>query len=166
MMKKLILAGACVALLSSCNGTKKTETVIVNEQISTATSTNDSLITEVDQYFATFIPTEVTTMVVGKDEFAEKFNPARTMDNAPTIVDFETYRVGAIVVPETAKETSIVLDDISIVDRKLVVNYSINQQGEDRSFTILPVKLFQYSLQLDIDSVSFVNNNTTKTYAK
>lgn len=167
MIKKILTVAAIVTLVTSCGGVNKTENT--KEATNTPEQKTEmpvQLIKDVDNYFATFKPKDVEVLVLGKQEFETKFNGAATMQAKPTEVDFTAHKVGAIVMPETNFETDILINKTSIEGRKLIIDYSTQTKGEKRSFTIVPIKLFQYGIMLDIDSVSFVKDGVKTNLLK
>ncbi len=167
MMRKFLTATLIVALFASCGGSSSKNTTESKEQEKpTVAARPTKLIDEIDGYFVTYKPKMVEVLIQNEADWNANFNVAKTMDNQPTTVDFGMHKVGVIVAPETDIETDIVIDNTSIKDRKLVVEYSINTKGEKQSFTIVPMKAFLYSITQDIDSVSFVNKGITTTLPK
>lgn len=166
MMKKILTATLVVALFASCGSSSKNTTENKDQEKPYVTARPTKLIDEIDGYFVTYKPKMVEVLIQNEEEWNANFGVAKTMDNQPTTVDFGMHKVGAIVAPETDVETDIIIDNTSIQDRKLVVEYSINAKGEKRSFTIVPMKAFLYSITQDIDSVSFVNKGVTTTLPK
>lgn len=167
-MRKFLTATLIVALFTSCGGSSsKNATESKEHDKSSTVAQPTKLINEIGGYFVTYEPNNLVEVLIQDEiEWNANFGVAKTMDNQPTTIDFSIHKVGAIVAPTTDVETNIVIDNASIKDRKLVVEYSINTKGEKRSFTIVPMKAFFYNITQDIDSVSFVTKGVATTLPK
>ncbi|MBK5722527.1 hypothetical protein JGH11_16760 [Dysgonomonas sp. Marseille-P4677] len=114
---------------------------------------------DVEDYFFVGKVDDSKVFLLNEADFERYFQPAKTMTNRPTEVDFDMERMGAIVLPETKNNTNILLDSAYLSGRKLNIVYSINQESVKRSFSIVPSKVFTFEASLDVDSVVFRNGN-------
>lgn len=115
--------------------------------------------TDVDGYFFASKVDSLTVFMLNKADFERYFHPARTMTNRSTEIDFDMQRVGAIVLPETKNNVSILLDSVYAIGNRLNIVYSIKQEPDERSSTIIPYRSLVFDASLDVDSVTFRNGN-------
>lgn len=114
----------------------------------------------VDGYFTTLRPNATTTLVLDKVAFEENFKPAATMNNLPTIINFDTDRAIAIVLPETRREVGIIIDSSYMEANVLHISYTIDKGKEERSFSMIPCKVYSFDANLGINAVNFNNGES------
>jgi hypothetical protein len=127
----------------------------------TDTAFTDIKVNEVEGYFVTQRSNEPRALILDELGFNKYFHVAKTMTNVPTKIDFNTKKVGAVILPETDFRTTIVINSISLSGKTLVVDYSVNRDKEKQSFTIIPSKAFTLDSDLAVDVVIFKNGNNT-----
>lgn len=138
----LILGG----LSTSCNS-KENNKDVPNTKVEAQnepTKTDTNLINPFDNYFATSKVTANTELSLDSAQFAKDFQFAATMNNKPATINFAKEKVGAIVLPETAFDTEIILDSNFVKNDTLHVVYKIEQGKNENTYTTVPVKLFSY----------------------
>lgn len=159
MNKILFLAVISAFILSSCSS-KTPQPIDEGEKASTENTieTEPSIqLYPVDGYFSTVKLTEPKVYILDQATFEKNFQPAKTMENSPTEINFDMEKVGAIVLPETPFETTITIDSTSLYNKTLHIYYSINKGQEKRTFTIIPTEIFTFDAEVDAASVSFDN---------
>ena len=140
-------------LTVSCTSNKQPEP---QTNIEVATITEAVTLKSVENYFSVLKPTEKKELILtDSTEFSASFNPAATMGNIPTKIDFSKEKIGAIILPETEFETTINIDSAYVLDRTLNIVYTITKGGEKRSFTIVPCRVFAFDKNIDEVDVVF-----------
>jgi hypothetical protein len=166
-MKKVFYVTMSLALLLVSCTTKTQQPKDVEEPMEVSTIEKVEVpLKPVENYFSIIKPTEKVELVLDSVSFYQNFNPAATMTNRPTIIDFDKEMGGAIILPATEFETTIKIDSSYIANNVLNIVYSVVQNDEKRSFTIVPVKVFTFDKRLDINSVVFKNGESIVTVAK
>ena len=153
-MKKNIFLLATLVVLglsTSCNSKEKeksnsdsTSTASVETEVQ-SNKPEYSFINPFDNYFAVNKVKSNTELSLDSIQFTKEFQFAATMNNSPMNINFQKEKVGAIVLPETAYETTIVLDTNFVKNDTLHVVYTINQGKDANTFTTIPVQLFTYN---------------------
>ncbi|WP_051697671.1 hypothetical protein [Prevotella sp. 10(H)] len=170
-MKSVLYFTIVTLSLTACNQNKnnvpKSDPVIESTlDISQAEDTNSIELTDIEGYFSVKKVTEPEVMILNNQpDFDKHFKPAKTMDNRISMVDFDMQKAGAIVLPETKNEVTISLDSSYLVDKTLNITYSIMQESTDRSFTIIPLKIFAFDSTIGIDTVVFHNGNNIQKFS-
>ncbi|GAB6120883.1 putative periplasmic lipoprotein [Dysgonomonas termitidis] len=170
-MRTILSVAALSLLVSACIQNKSNDIPKNDPAMETSAAGNDSQylkdieLTDVDGYFSTKRVTAPEVMLLNETDFDKHFHPAKTLDNVLTMIDFDTQRVGAIILPETKNAVTISLDSPYIEGRTLNIVYSIMQESSERSFTIAPVKVFTFDASLNIDSVAFLNGDSVVKFA-
>lgn len=148
MRKGVYLIVGLLILTTACTS-KKEQQVDVKEKTKKEKTSKEpmvySFIRPFENYFATSKVSKNTELSLDSIQFENKFHFAATMDNKPVKINFQHERVGAIVLPETAFDTEIVLDTNFVKNDTLHVLYTIKTGQEKRSFTTVPVQLFSYN---------------------
>lgn len=169
---KTILYFAAMSLLISACGQNKSNDIPKSAPVVNASQSESNLqnlknveLTDVDGYFSTKRVTSPEVMLLNEMDFDKHFHPAKTLDNVLTLIDFDTQRAGAIILPETKNDVTISLDSSYLKGRTLNIVYSIMQESAERSFTITPAKIFTFDASLSIDSVAFYNGNSIVKFA-
>lgn len=120
-MKKILLAMAAVAILSSCGNSKNAVAYSIAQN-----------------YFVnnTFGNKEVETLKIDtQSEFNRVFGTATTMSSRPTTIDFSKQSVLAIVAPASNKEITIRIKALeTTLTNGILVKYTIDE-GKDLGYT-------------------------------
>lgn len=120
-MKKILLAVAAVAILSSCGNSKNAVAYSIAQN-----------------YFVnnTFDNKEVETLKIDtQSEFNKVFGTATTMSSRPTTIDFSKQSVLAIVAPASNKEITIRIKALeTTLTNGILVKYTIDE-GKDLGYT-------------------------------
>jgi len=163
-MKKYFYFLLLISLLSlscSSNSTKKEPESVMGACPDTSSDIDvirrSVQLNPLDGYFSVYRPSATTAYILDESNFSKNFHPATTMDNRPRVIDFSVEEVGAIVLPETQYDTEIILDSAYVTERIMHIIYKVNEGVEKRSFSTIPVKLFTFDLDLNVDSISFEN---------
>ncbi|MDR1501925.1 MAG: hypothetical protein LBT43_05660 [Prevotella sp.] len=170
-MKTMLYFAALSLLVSACGQNKSNDIPKSAPDVNVSQSENDFQnvknveLTDVDGYFSTKRVTSPEVMLLNETDFDKHFHPAKTLDNVLTTIDFDTQRVGAIILPETRNDVTISLDSSYLKGRTLSIVYSIMRESAERSFTITPVKVFTFDASLNIDSVAFYNGDSIVKFA-
>lgn len=114
-------------------------------------------INTVDYYFSKQKPSKPLGIVLNESNFDEYFGTAKTNKNQPTVVDFSTQNVAAIILPETYYTTTVTLVDAYVSNKILNVNYTVNAESKKNTFSIVPFAAFTFNNDLGINSVVFKN---------
>lgn len=157
-MKQIFFSLSLVLLTVSCTSNKPQEVKDQDQPVTVELKQEPVTLNPVENYFSVLKPTEKTELVLDSVDFSKDFNPAATMKNKPTSVDFSKEKVGAIILPQTDLETSINIDSAYVINETLNVVYSIKQGTEKRSFTIVPCTLFSFNKDLSKNNVVFKEN--------
>lgn len=170
-MKTILYFAALSLLVSSCGQNKSNDITKSTTGVNVSQSENDLQnlknveLTEVDGYFSTKRVTSPEVMLLNETDFNEHFHPAKTLNNVLTIIDFDTQKAAAIILPETKNDVTISLDSSYLKGRTLNIVYSIMQESAERSFTTTPVKVFTFDTSLNVDSVAFYNGDSIVKFA-
>ena len=170
-MKTILYFAILSLLVSACGQNKSNDIPKSAPAVNASESENDSQnlknveLMDVDGYFSTERVTSPEVMLLNETDFDKYFHPAKTLDNVLTIIDFDTQKAGAIILPETKNDVTISLDSSYLKGRTLNIIYSIMQESDERSFTITPVKVFTFEASLNIDSVAFYNGDSIVKFA-
>lgn len=162
-MKKLLFISLFILSFYNCSSEKRGKVDSAEKTIEqTNTEKTSVTIKNIEGYF-TSVNSDQTVMLVIKNqkEFEEKFHPAKTMANTITPINFDSEVVGSIILPSSEYETNIILDKAYKQDKTLHIPYSINTEKEKRTFTAIPQVLFSFDSSLEIDSISFDNNDSS-----
>lgn len=145
-MKKIYLL-AVIILSTMLSGCFSEKTKTQNKEASVT-------LTPIEGYFTTLKPEKIETLLIkDQSEFDKNFNPAKTMTNSLTKVNFEKEQIGAIILPETEYETNIIINKSYIENNTLYVSYTIDRKDEKRSFTTIPQLAFKISSTSKIDAI-------------
>lgn len=138
--------------LISCNSKENKDEINKEktEKEEQPTSLKYSFISPFDNYFAVNSVQSNTELSLDSIQFSKNFQYAATMNSSPLKINFQKERVGAIVLPETAYDTNIVLDTNYVRNDTLHVIYSINRGKNENTFTTNPVKLFTYNAKFHL----------------
>lgn len=167
-MRRILFSIVLISIIiTSCSSGKKkvSDAEPAVEELNVEIADNADLVdlTDVDGYFFVGKVASPKAYLLDKADFGKYFQPAKTMTNQLTEIDFDTQYVGAIVLPETNNEVTISLDSTYLNGHKLHIVYSINQESAERSFSIVPSKLFAFDASLNVDSVVFRNGDRVET---
>jgi len=164
MKRILYTISACIVFLTGCssNNTKQKDVdgAQMKETIANKPASSPVMVGNVEGYFTTLNPRQPVVMIIdNQKDFDDNFNPARTMDNNPTKIDFNSNNVGALVLSPTDFETRINIDTVYNVRNILHVFYTTQMIGGRRSFSITPQNVFTFDKSLGIDSIYFTTTD-------
>lgn len=148
-----------LVLLTSCSMNQSKSEDKSNTNEFEATTSSLVKIQYIESYFAIAKPQRPVGLIMDKEQFNENFSPAKTMSNNITKIDFDTQKVGAIVLPETSHNTVILIDSVHLKGTTLNVDYTVIRDNEKRSFSIVPAKAFTFDSSLNIKSATFIDNS-------
>src|SRR6476620_5288330 len=144
--KKLLVAGSCMLIITSCNNNGKDNTT-ENKQTADTSATREMKATDIPFIVAKNYFTKNTVKQGGlenpkigtKENFDAIFGAAATMNGRPTEIDFSNHYVIAVVGDETDIATEIAPVSLQKDDKNQVaLNYRLTK-GSKQSFKIRPV---------------------------
>lgn len=152
---------AAAMIFTACSSNKSDQPAAETVDVETV---GDSLsqqidINTVDYYFSKQKPSKPLGVVLNEANFDEYFGAAKTNNNQPTLVDFATQDVAAIILPETYYNTTVTLVDAYVNNKVLNVNYSVNADTKKGTSSMIPFAAFTFNNGLGITSVVFKNGN-------
>lgn len=153
-MKRIIYLITSITIFTIGCSSKKEKKVDFNQEVNKNHTKTEpvpySFIRPFDGYFAKSKVNKITELNIDSIQFAKEFQFAATMNNKPITIDFLHERIGAIILPESAYDTQIVLDTNFVKNDTLHVVYQINKGKEKRSFTTVPIQLFTYNAKFNL----------------
>lgn len=156
IMKMVFYLFIACFVFTSCSSPDKSK---ANENIPQVNRIKQSITTNpIQNYFSISRPVEKHELILDSTEFNRYFHPASTISKRPTTINFETEKVGAIILPETNRDTEIFLDSVYIYEDILNIEYSVKEGKEKRSFSTIPIKIFSFERNIPYQSVTFIQN--------
>ncbi len=107
----IVVFGGCSSNKKNQNDTLKNSSAKTPVTINTGEALNKIELKNIDEYFAVKTVADPLVVVLNGSNFKDYFQPAKTMNNHPTTIDFGIERVGAIILPESWYDVTISLDE-------------------------------------------------------